>query len=333
MNKNKQRAYLWVGLSIIFVLLAIFFALSFANKERQQKVMPIKTTAPKKKSNDWADLSIKQIVGLSIVYTHLKYPDNEAWNDVYDNAQNNKLEVRRFNSYHFDNDRSVEASASQRLYILNGKAALVITNADEASLSTIIMGDDEKQIGSVNLKTAYEYVKDQGQLGFWKALCKNLEVDEQVSTQEPRSENDTDQADNDSNQDSASKSDNSNNKYGLQQFTIPNQFIGKWYSVDKDGKVDTETVTTAGVNGHPLFKMNKKLVNSKEFNNNAKLRDKIWFATMVDGVLSYGVYGTDTQTMKPEGDHMIMGASNVPFKYSPKYYRSLAEAKQHPSKY
>ncbi len=49
MNKNKQRTYLWVGLSIIFVLLAIFFALSFANKERQQKVMPIKTTAPKKK--------------------------------------------------------------------------------------------------------------------------------------------------------------------------------------------------------------------------------------------------------------------------------------------
>lgn len=187
MNKRRQSAYLFLGMGIVLVLLAVFFCLVYVNRQtKQEKVVPARVTKSQShhQANDFTDLSMRQIVSLAIIYAQEKNFDNENWDDVYNQAKNGSLSVERYNDYHFDNGREVEADSSQRLYILNSEAALVVTNADQAQNSALIFGDDNEQIGgAINLKSAYQFIKNQGKIADWRVLSKRISVNDQVQTQ------------------------------------------------------------------------------------------------------------------------------------------------------
>lgn len=182
----------------------------------------------------------------------------------------------------------------------------------------MLFGNANGQVGTVNLKAAYDLLKTDGRLGDWKALSQKITVDNQIHQQTPNS----------------TKHANSQTPVDtLEKFNIPSIFWGKWYIVNKYGHLEEMNINLNQVDGQTLYKQNDKLMKSKAFNDSS-LRKKICFAEYDNNVLAYGPVGIDLNLLKYDQGILIAGASNGPLNRKDAfcYYRSPKEAQAHPNK-
>lgn len=130
------------------------------------------------KNNPVADLTIKEATGLAIEYAHLKYSNNQNWNEIYQNSLVGTLEVDRYQEYKFEN-YTVQPENSQSLYIINKEGALTFSNDKRPGQGSVTFGDTQQELGHVNLQTVYTTVKKQGKLSIAKKISKNMNLETQ----------------------------------------------------------------------------------------------------------------------------------------------------------
>lgn len=127
-----------------------------------------------------ANLSIREAAGLTIVYAHLKYEDNQNWTNVYEQANNGDLEVDHYPEYSFDN-YTLTPDEGQALYIVNKEAAIIFTNQDHPSQGAVILSDNTRQLAKVNVSKVYQYVKKHGGLAKAKKISQKMNLEKRMA--------------------------------------------------------------------------------------------------------------------------------------------------------
>ncbi|GAA3639067.1 hypothetical protein GCM10022297_16590 [Lactobacillus hamsteri] len=270
MNERKQNKGIWLAISIIIILLIAFFALAYMNHQKEDRIMkPSNKIEKVTKKDELAGLSIRQAVGLSIVYAHLRYSDNPNWNNIYQQAENGNLTIQKYDKYTFsDSNKTVEPQGTQSLYVLNDAGALIVTDADNLKKSSFVFGDSNEQLGHVDVHTAYRYVKSEGKVNEWNKVSSKITVENQVKEQEKPSTNDEKQADAASSSDNSDekKNDGENDNQGLQTVQISPRLQGTWYAAglfaEKLG--NTFKITNNSVDGKTIYKLTNKPETGKE---------------------------------------------------------------------
>lgn len=265
MNTKKQKTLLTSLSVVVLILLVIFLGLFYFNHQDHKVIVTHKDSLSKmsSKNNPVADLTIKEATGLAIEYAHLKYSNNQNWNEIYQNSLVGTLEVDRYQEYKFEN-YTVQPKNSQSLYIINKEGALTFSNDKRPGQGSVTFGDTQQELGHVNLKAVYTTVKKQGKLSIAKKISENMNLETQMVTQSDKQSSSQAQQSLQSHA-SREQSKPNNDNGNLQPISISSKLQGTWYAAglfaSKLG--DRVQITNNAVEGKTIYKV-KKMPNSEK---------------------------------------------------------------------
>ena len=320
MNTKKQKTLLTSLSVVVLILLVIFLGLFYFNHQDHKVIVTHKDSLSKmsSKNNPVADLTIKEATGLAIEYAHLKYSNNQNWNEIYQNSLVGTLEVDRYQEYKFEN-YTVQPKNSQSLYIINKEGALTFSNDKRPGQGSVTFGDTQQELGHVNVKAVYTTVKKQGKLSIAKKISENMNLETQMVTQSDKQSSSQAQQSLQSHA-SREQSKPNNDNGNLQPISISSKLQGTWYAAglfaSKLG--DRVQITNNAVDGKTIYKV-KKMPNSEKGLNEfrKKYYGKLIGESTPDGVsyIPAQNYGIDTQNYSVDtiyGVQYLMSGSTGP---------------------
>lgn len=284
MDSKKQSKILISAGVILLILLVIFGGLYYFNNHVQKEVVTHRVSFKAKTSV--ADLSIREATGLTIVYAHLKYGDNQNWTNVYEQANNGDLEVDHYPEYSFDN-YTITPDAGQALYIVNKEAAIIFTNQDHPSQGAVILSDDTRQLDKVNVSKVYQYVKKHGGLVKAKKISQKMNLEKQMAQNNIRQNSSSSSSAQSSSSNRIVKKNDNNSE--IEIASISPALQGTWYAAGLFAeKLNSKAqISSNAINGKTIYKLNKRPNSEKELKAfGEKYHDKFIAAQNKSNIIS-----------------------------------------------
>lgn len=133
-NRKTRRNCLIIAAGTILLAAAgvMFFTLQTQSSNQASSSALIssknkaKTTQNVKYSNH-RNISSKEAAAFTIAYAHIKFSDDPAWNNVFNNAENEGLTIASYPQYNFG-DYEVKAPSAGTVYVLSPAVGYVISN-------------------------------------------------------------------------------------------------------------------------------------------------------------------------------------------------------------
>lgn len=234
--KNKAKIII---AAIIVVVLAVAGTIFYTSKGVNHSNQKVDTPTTAQKVDK---LSMKQVAGLTIVYTHLKYRDNTNWQHIYQISKDKKVSIRKYRQYQFS-DYMAKAKTGEYVYVLNKEAVFAISNKNKKSKAVVAIGDNKHELGSQKLTTIYKKVfADKQAKKQYQNVVANLDLDPLVSVQKKKKTA--------ASSDDSEDSDSAPTKKiagDAGEYIIPSQMQGTWYeaepTIDDDGNETTDGST------------------------------------------------------------------------------------------
>ena len=210
-----------------------------------------------------ANLSIREAAGLTIVYAHLKYEDNQNWTNVYEQANNGDLEVDHYPEYSFDN-YTLTPDERQALYIVNKEAAIIFTNQDHPSQGAVILSDNTRQLAKVNVSKVYQYVKKHGGLAKAKKISQKMNLEKRMAQNNIKQNSSSSSSAQSSSSNRIVKKKDNNSE--IEETTISPALQGTWYAAGLfTEKLNSNVqISSNAINGKTIYKLNKRPNSEKE---------------------------------------------------------------------
>lgn len=333
---QKQKKILTGLIAAVVVLLIVFMALFFLRQNNKKTVVTHSAfTKVGHKKDAVADLSIRQAAGLAIVYAHLKYTDNQNWNEIYQDANNGDLEIDRYQQYQFGN-YSVKPNDSQALYVVNKEAALIFTNPRTPGQGRVLISDEQQRLGEADTHTIYKYVKSHGMLNTAKKISHKMNLETQAAVQ-PQSQSKTSQSQ--SKQSSSLTTASNKQDPNLQPVAISSKLQGTWVAAGLFATKLGEKVQIGSnsIDNQTIYKLNKMPSSTKALKEfGQKYHGKLFAIQNKDDVISVipaQNLETDSQGYELttlDGVQCLSASSTGP---SGLYFRSLTQAQHFTQKY
>ena len=147
-NKNRKTRQNCLIIAVGTILLAaggvVFFTLQTqsSNQASSSALISNKNRAKTTENVRYAhhrNISSKEAAAFTIAYAHIKFSDDPAWNNVFNNAENEGLTIASYPQYDFGN-YEVKAPSAGTVYVLSPAVGYVVsekTNPENARITFI----------------------------------------------------------------------------------------------------------------------------------------------------------------------------------------------------
>ena len=156
-NKNRKTRRNCLIIAAGTILLAaggvVFFTLQTqsSNQASSSALISNKNRAKTTENVRYAhhrNISSKEAAAFTIAYAHIKFSDDPAWNNVFNNAENEGLTIASYPQYDFGN-YEVKAPSAGTVYVLSpavGNARITFINSRKGASQAIEFQDLAKKV-------------------------------------------------------------------------------------------------------------------------------------------------------------------------------------------
>lgn len=156
--KKAERKTKWLVALVVVAFLCCVGGFAFYHYKtsevglnyQKNKVAQLKQM-DKLSSKDWASLVI--------AYAHEKYPDNNDWNEVYQDVKNGSANIEKSDEFDTE-DGTVTSGDNEILYIVNDKTAFILPSSSKDSNKEVVLADSKKTLGKASAASIYHDVKN-----------------------------------------------------------------------------------------------------------------------------------------------------------------------------
>ncbi|MBP2057954.1 hypothetical protein J2Z60_001129 [Lactobacillus colini] len=207
-KQEKHIQKIIVVLSIILILIAVAITAVYLTKTQKAVSEPPKISKVSKQrpsaSKKIKNLTLKQVVGLVVIYMHKIDNQDSDWRKVYYLGKHDGLLIKKYRQYHFK-DFNLTAQKNNLVYVINDRVAFEVNSNQINFNSKLLMADSKEKLTQVNIDKMYHSLDSSDRVD-WQNISNNLDIAAKLS-----------------------KQSNNLKIANLRLITIPKQLRGTWY--------------------------------------------------------------------------------------------------------